>query len=87
MTTLGMTSQSDLSAYYTLCHTVKYQIELGCYGSYGVIARDREGKLIRRIEDISTDSACVLRLVRLLNGFRVSYCHIQDILEDFFALL
>ncbi len=73
--------------YYRLCHSVKCDIDLGNYGSYGLIAQEKEGGIIKRVDDISTDCAVVLGLVELLNRFKVSSLHIMDVIEDFMASL
>ncbi len=52
--------------------------ETGNYISYGI--RDKSGENV--VSDITTDYTEILKMVRLLNEYRVSKIHLMDVIYD-----
>ncbi|MBE7020219.1 MAG: hypothetical protein E7411_02140 [Ruminococcaceae bacterium] len=53
--------------------------EIGSYISYGI--RDKTGEY--SISDITSDYTKILKIVRLLNEYKVSKIHLVDVIYDF----
>ncbi len=52
--------------------------ELGTYKAYGI--RDITGEY--RVSDVTSDYTEILKIVRLLNEYRVSKIHMMDVIYD-----
>ncbi len=67
-------------------YDVKYEIfsekrvnsDTGNYISYGI--RDKKGEYI--VSDITADYTEIIKIVRLLNEYRVSKVHLMDVIYD-----
>ncbi len=57
--------------------------ELGKYRTYGIIALDDQGNILKAVHDVSCDLSKLEPLVELCNRFQLSLCHLCDVVEDF----
>ena len=70
--------------------TVTYEIfnqriespELGEYVSYGIICKDREGKTIKSVSDISTKMEVVADIAKRCNAGALHPMHLIDVVTD-----
>ncbi len=67
---------------YKLTTDFVYDEENKEYVTYGIVAEDAFGKVIKSFSDVFFDKAKAERLVTLCNREKLSLIHLEDVVED-----
>lgn len=84
-TLIEKTEKTEKEYRYTAVCEKLYSDELGEYESYGIEIR-KNGELVCRVSDISTDKDELERLAELCEREELSPIHIYDVIEDFLGM-
>lgn len=56
---------------------------LGDYCGFGISVTDEQGRCLCTVHDITCDREQLEGLVTLCNRYKLSFCHLYDVIEDF----
>lgn len=70
---------------YTVFSEVIESSLLGRYCGYGISVIDAQGYCLRTVHDITCEREPLEALVELCNRLDLSFCHLDDVIEDFLA--
>ena len=67
--------------YAVICEQMYCEELFRTYRSYGIVVR-KNGRVIKRVSDVSTDKRAVTELVRRCNEYSLDPVHLSDVIED-----
>lgn len=78
-------AESSECAVYSICAKIIQSPPSEDYLSFGITVTDAFGRCLGTVHDITCDKQRLDNLVNLCNHLSLSFCHLNDVIEDFLS--